>query len=288
MAEETPPVEGQAPAAAPAAAAATVPPSLVSADGSLVDNWQQHAPEGFEDLKDDKTLSTMKNVWNLSKSYVHVRKQVPMDKMPRPNENWGDNDWTEFYKAGGRPETPKDYNIKRHPDIPEDFMPQEVIDGYQELLHKHGASQKLVDALAEYNNDLTLKQITANTKAEEEHNTRLWDQLHDEWGRAYDQKVFRAEKAIERGANGDEGYYQAVLAEVNKSANLIKLMSRIEDHFSEHSPVESVSIPTPADFQEQIDTLMKDPVLSNPRSTPAERKKVLDKIMRLREEKSKT
>lgn len=286
MAEETPPVEGQAPAAAPAAS--TVPPSLVSADGSLVDNWQQHAPEGFEDLKDDKTLSTMKNVWNLSKSYVHVRKQVPMDKMPRPNENWGDNDWEEFYKAGGCPETPKDYNIKRHPDIPEDFMPQEVIDGYQELLHKHGASQKLVDALAEYNNDLTLKQITANTKAEEEHNTRLWDQLHDEWGRAYDQKVFRAEKAIERGANGDEGYYQAVLAEVNKSANLIKLMSRIEDHFSEHSPVESVSIPTPADFQEQIDTLMKDPVLSNPRSTPAERKKVMDKIMRLREEKSKT
>ena len=276
--EETPPVEGQAPAAP---VAPTVPPSLVSADGSLVDNWQQHAPEGFEDLTDDKTLSTMKNVWNLSKSYVHVRKQVPMDKMPRPNENWGEGDWEEFYKAGGRPETPKDYNIKRHPDIPEDFMPQEVIDGYQELLHKHGASQKLVDALAEYNNELTLKQIKANTEAEEEHNTRLWDQLHDEWGRAYDQKVFRAEEAIKKGTNGDEGYYQAVLAEVNKSANLIKLMSRIEDRFSEHSLVESPSIPTPADLKEQIAELRKDSRFTSPYLNV--RQPIIDQINRLTE-----
>ena len=77
------------------------------------------------------------------------------------------------------------------------------------------------------------------------------------------------------------------MAEVNKSANLIKLMSRIEDQFSEHSPVEKASIPTPADYDEQIDVLMKDPVLSNPRSTPAERNKVMQKIMRLREEKNK-
>ena len=275
--EGTPPVEGQA----PEAPAPTVPPSLVSADGSLVDNWQQHAPEGYEDLKDDKTLSTMKNVWNLSKSYVHVRKQVPMDKMPRPNENWGDADWQEFYKAGGRPETPKDYNIKRHPDIPEDIMPQDVIDGYQELLHKHGASQKLVDALAEYNNELTLKQIKANADAETEHNTRLWDQLHDEWGRAYDQKVFRAEEAIKKGTNGDEGYYQAVLAEVNKSANLIKLMSRIEDQFSEHSPVERASIPTPADLKEQIAELRKDSRFTSPYLNV--RQPIIDQINRLTE-----
>jgi len=228
--DETPPETEQAPTP-------TVPVNLVSADGTLIDNWQSHAPEGFEDLREDKSLSTIKNVWGLSKSFVHVRKQVPVDKMPRPNENWGDSDWDEFHKAGGRPETAADYNIKRNEAIPEELISQETMDGFQKLLFKHGASKKLVDALMTYNDEQTLKMMKQHEEKTTEFNTRLWDSLHDTWGAAYDQRVGRAKKAIERGTNEDEGFYQRVLSKVDKSADLIKFMANMEDKFSEHEPV---------------------------------------------------
>ena len=275
--EETPPIEGQAPETP------TVPPSLVSADGTLVDGWQQHAPEGYEDLKDDKTLSTFKNVFALGKSYSHVRKQVPMDKMPRPSETWGFAEWDEFHKAGGRPDTAKDYNIKRHKDISEDAMPQSVIDGFQEVLFKHGASKKLVEALVAYNDEQTLKMMKTTQDAEVEQNTQLWDQLHDEWGRAYDQRVGRAEKAIERGTDGSEGFYRRVLDKVNKDADLIKWAANIEDHFSEKDLVEGTRVDTPADIQAQIDELRADPRFSH--ADKNVRKPIIDKINRLTEQK---
>ena len=162
--EETPPETEQAPVA-------TVPASLVSADGSLVDGWHSQAPEGYEDLREDKSLSTIKNVFALGRSYVHVRKQVPMDKMPRPNENWGDADWEDFHKAGGRPDTAADYGLKRDEGIPEEIMPQEMLDGKQELLFKHGASKNLVEALNSYDNEQMLKLIQQDADKETERNT---------------------------------------------------------------------------------------------------------------------
>jgi hypothetical protein len=248
----------------------TVPPSLVSADGSLVDGWQQYAPEGFEDLKDDKTLSTIKNVWNLGKSYVHVRKQVPLDKMPRPNESWGDEEWSEFYKAAGRPETPKDYG-----DIP------------KETFHKLGLTPRQVEGIRTLNADHDAIYTKAVEEAEKDFNTRLWDQLHDKWGRAYDQKVFRGEKAIERGTKGDEGFHERLLAKINKDPDLIEFVANIEDQFSEHEPVERPNIPTPDDLQQQIDKLMADPRLMDRNAPQAVRQPILDKIMRLREQMNK-
>ncbi len=284
--EETPPVEGQAVVEIPAAAVpATIPASLISADGSLVDGWHAQAPEGYEDLREDKSLGTIKSIFALGKSYVHVRKQVPMDKMPRPNDNWGADDWNEFHTAGGRPDTAADYGIKRHESIPEEAMPQEVLDGFQEVLFKHGASKKLADALVAYNDEQTLKMMKQIADKETEFNTKLWDSLHDTWGRAYDQRVARGTKAIERGAKGDEGFYQRVLAEVNKSADMIKLMANIEDGFSEDTLVESPRIDTPADTKSQITELMADPRYSS--RDKAVRQPLIDKIMRLREQMAK-
>ena len=276
--EETPPETEQAPVA-------TVPASLVSADGSLVDGWHSQAPEGYEDLREDKSLSTIKNVFALGRSYVHVRKQVPMDKMPCPNENWGDADWEDFHKAGGRPDTAADYGLKRDEGIPEEIMPQEMLDGKQELLFKHGASKKLVEALNSYDNEQMLKLIQQDADKETERNTQLWDSLHSEWGRAYDQKVARGTKAIERGTGGDEGFYERVLGEVNKSADLIKLMANIEDGFSEHDPVAIQRIDTPSDIQSQITELMADPRYNS--RDKAVRQPLISKIMRLREQMAK-
>ena len=148
-------------AAPPGQPAATVTPTapivnMVNADGTFTDNW--HTMLSDEALHGDQTLPRIKNVESLAKSYVHVRKQVPLDKIARPTDTFSEDDWNEWHTAGGRPETAKDYQMAKPKDWPE-AVPwnEEVIGEYQELFHKIGLSSKQVDEIFKYNNQLSLK-----------------------------------------------------------------------------------------------------------------------------------
>jgi hypothetical protein len=266
--DETPPAAPTTPAASP-----------FNADGTFVENWQTLAPEGYEDLKEDKTLPRFKNVWDTARSYVSVRKQVGVDKMPRPNENWGDAEWNEFYDAGGRPKTAKDYNVKIPKDFPPDKWDQVKADKYQEMFHKIGLSKKQADQLIAFNNEDVLATLKGMEERETQFNTELWDKLHAKWGRAYDQNVFRGEKAIERGCKGDEGFKQRILDKVNKDADLIEYVANMESFFVEHGVVEDPSIPTPDDLKSQIARLMADPRYNSKEKSI--RQPLIDQVQRL-------
>lgn len=271
---ETPPV---APAAAPAA-----PTSPFSADGELVENWQSMAPEGYEDLRADKTLPRFKSIWEFGRSHLHVRKQVPLDKTPKPSDTFSESDWNEFYDAGGRPPAASDYIVSRNEAIPEELRTEEMVKADQEFYHKVGFSKKQAEALEKYNEDKLLAIVNASNQKEEDEYNRKKDTLTNKWGRAYDQKVFRGTKAIERGTKGDEGHYKSVLDLINEHTDLIEFVANIEDLFSEKSPVEGSYIDTPSDLQSQIDTLTKSPEYSSP--VKSIRMNCVDKIMRLREQ----
>jgi hypothetical protein len=199
--------------------------------------------------------------------------------MPRPNENWGETEWNEFYEAGGRPKTAKDYNVKIPKDFPADKWDQAKADKYQEMFHKIGLSKKQADQLIAFNNEDVLATLKGMEEQETQFNIDLWDKLHTKWGRAYDQNVFRGEKAIERGCKGDEGLKQRILDKVNKDADLIEYVANMESFFVEHGVVEDPSIPTPGDLQSQIDKIMADPrYMSKDKSI---RQPLIDQVQRL-------
>jgi len=269
------------PAADPPAVPAA-PASPFNADGTFVENWHTMAPDGYEELREDKTLPRLKNPWDMARSYVQVRKQVPLDKMPRPNENFSEQDWGEFHKAGGRPDTAGDYNIKRPDEIPEELMPKEIVEGFQELFHKIGLSKKQSDALTAYNNEKTIEAIQDMAQKEEQEGIAVWDAIHKEWGRAFDQNVHRGNVAIHAGSNGDEGLEQRLLAKANKDPDLLKLVSNLGGKFTENTPFESSSVPTPSDLQTQIAKLRADPrYMSKDKSV---RQPIIDQISRLTEQ----
>ncbi len=94
----------------PAAPATTVAPeSFVGTDGVFAEDWQSKLQD--ESLRGDQTLKTLKNVESLAKSYVHVRKQVPLDKIAIPGANATEQELSAFHKALGRPLTAEEYQI---------------------------------------------------------------------------------------------------------------------------------------------------------------------------------
>ena len=271
--ETTPPVAPEQPPS---------PASPFNADGTLVENWHTLAPEGYEHLREDKTLPRIKKFWDLSSSYVNVRKQVPLDKMPRPNDNFSEADWDEFYKAGGRPDTAQDYNIKKPEDFPEEYWVQDNADKYQEVFHKLGINKKQSDALVALNNEMTLAAIKDIEQQEEMEFTTLKDNLRKKWGRAFDQNTHLGDIAIEKGAKGDEGFKERLIEKINADPDLIEYSANLGSLFSEHGIFEDTKIPTPSDIQKQINELRADPrFLSKEKSI---RQPLIDQINRLTEQ----
>jgi len=260
----------------------TTPASLIGSDGVLVKDWQKQAPEGYEDLREDKTLATVKNFWDFSKSHVHMRKQVPVDKMPRPTDKWGDDDWNEFHKAGGRPETAADYGIKRHEKIPEEAMTDEMITGFQDLFHKIGLSQKQTDAIVEYNDGLTLKKMEDMAGADGDRHNVMMDSLYKEFGQATEQRTRWSNGAIERGVKGNEELRAFIQEKMNTENDIVPwsvFLSNIESNFAEHGAFEDPTIDTPKNIQAQIAEIIADPKYSH--VDIKVRQPLIDKVQRL-------
>jgi|GEM_PF-3504561 len=241
----------------------STPSSIVNADGTLVENWHTFAPEGYEDLRDDKTLPRIKRIWDLGKSYVHVRKQVPLEKIARPNENFTEADWNEFYEAGGRPKTAEDYNITKPKDFPKEYWDDNRSKGFQKLFHKLGLSKKQCDDLVKYNNEEVLKSIQTQNQQEEAEFQELNDKLHQKWGAAYDQKVHIGNLAIEKGSNGDLEYKERLLDKINADPDLIEFASNLGNLFTESRIIETPKMPTPADIDAKISEAMQHPAYMN-------------------------
>ena len=117
---------------------------------------------------------------------------------------------------------------------------------------------------------------------EEQEGIAVWDAIHKEWGRAFDQNVHRGNVAIHAGSNGDEGLEQRLLKKVNKDPELLKLVSNLGGKFTEGTPFETPSVPTPGDLQTQINKLRADPrYMSKDKSG---RQPIIDQIKRLTEQ----
>lgn len=248
--ETTPPVTPPEPPTTPP----EPPTRMVNDDGTFAENW--HTMLKDESLHEDKTLPRIRDIENLAKSYVHVRKQVPLDKTAIPNENWTDSDWDAWYDAGGRPKTAADFNIVRPKDYPEELWDDNRAKGYQEFFHKIGLSKKQSDALVAFNNEQTLAIKQTLDQQEETEFTDLKDALHKKWGAAYDQKVHLGNIAIEKGAKGDLDYKERIIEKINADPDLIEFTSNLGSLFAEHKIVEDTQIPTPGDIDIQISKAM--------------------------------
>jgi len=259
------------------------PAEIVNTDGTFVENWQTMLSD--ETLHTDQTLPRIKNVESLAKSYVHVRKQVPLDKIAKPNEHWSDDDWNEWYAAGGRPETPQDYQMAKPDDWPEDApWQEELIEGYQNLFHKLGLSTKQVEAIFNYNNELAIEAYKASELDKDTQFQALVDGLHKMWGAAYEQNVHRGNVAMskDKDAERDPEYHARLVEKINRDPDLLRFASNMGAKFMEDKLIEDPGVPTPVDLQEQISKLRDDPRFM---STDINvRRPIIEKINKLTEQ----
>lgn len=261
----------------------TIPSSMIGEDGNFVKDW--HKLLSDETLHEDKTLQTFKNVEGLAKSYVHVRKQVPLDKIAIPNENTTDTEWDNWHTAGGRPPTAVDYNIARPEDFPEEHWNADIALAAQDIFHKIGLNPKQVAAITEFNNANILTALKTQNDAVVANRQEINDGLYKDWGAAYEAKKHQGNYAVEKGTGGDEEFKARLCAKFGDDPDFIRFTSNLGGKFAEHGDIVESQVQTPGDIQAEINKEMQTEAYKSGRH-PGHKAAVI-KVSRLFQEKTK-
>ena len=84
-----------------------------------------------EELREHPSLSPIKDVGNLARSFVNAQRLIGADKIPMP-VNPTDEDLDNIYNRLGRPETAEGYEIA----VDGNVVTEEVAQSYADIAHK--------------------------------------------------------------------------------------------------------------------------------------------------------
>ena len=253
---------------------------FVNSDGSFAEGWTK---DFDAEVRMDKGISSFKTVKDLVKSYVSVRKMVGKEKIAIPTDKSSLSEWEAFYEAGGRPKTMADYKLNYPKDMPvpeNEDMRKTFID----FAYKNGVSQKQMAGMYDLYNGYMKKEYEKQVQSQEFSKQEAVASLRESWGLAYEQRVHFGNVAVEEGAEGDDGFKERLISKFGNDADFIRYSSNLGNKFSEHRTI-SQNIPTPADYQTQIDELMSNPLYT--KGTQTERMRIAGQLVQLREKMSK-
>ena len=178
-----------------------------------------------EELRNHPSLSPIKDVENLARSYVNAQKLIGADKIPMP-VNPTDEDLDRIYGRLGRPETAEGYEIP----VDGNIVTEEVAKDYANVAHKLRISPQQASGILEYYQSLAgqSEEAMAANDAKIMQDTEL--SLKKEWGDDYGNKLAMAKEAVESFASTD--MLEIRLADGTKVGNhpdFIKAFAKMAD-----------------------------------------------------------
>lgn len=238
-----------------------------SSDNSMQD-WRAGLDET---LRADPTLADIKDLNGLAKSYVHAQRMIGKDKITIPADTADASEWDMFYERLGRP---GDGNYKLDPKglMPDDlpFDPQ-VLDRFQKVFHAAGLNQKQAEGV--FKNYLEyVGEVHKNNLAGVEQQRQGWvNELQKEFGRAFDERVDLAVRAVETFGGQD---FMKWLDQTGMGDHpmFVKMFAQIGQQMQEAlaSPGQSRSwTMTPETARQEIARMQRDEAFMKSYMTPA-------------------
>ena len=193
-------------------------------------------------------LEKIKDIPSLFKSFDHAQEMIGKQPVGVPGENASQDEWNNFYKALGRPDSANGYDIKLPEKMPDGIeASDELMSSFKEFAHELGLTPKQAQALVEF--DIKRQGETAGNL-----NTSREEQLKkmDEEFESLTSKIFgeRADEAIENSRKLLSRYAPKDLTEHIKSLDnnsLLMLTSVLDgvtkDYIKEDTPINGQTSP---------------------------------------------
>lgn len=215
-------MDGDVGEAAPAAAPAAPAPS-----------WRDGLPA---DIRDHPTISRFSSTADLAKSYLNAQKFIGGEKLPKPREDWTEEQWGQFYTALGRPENGYDMAGFEPPEgVPWD---NEFLETMVGKLYEAGLSQQQLERVLSDYSEIVSGQWQSFEASASQAQQAATNQLKKEWGNAYSAKVDSAVRAFKTATGRDFETVANIKLEdgtlLGNHPSVIKAFAALGDKFAEH------------------------------------------------------
>ncbi len=253
------------------------------ASGGSGDNFKAMIPE---EIRDHPSLSPIKDVENLARSYVNAQRLVGADKIPMP-VNPTDEDLDMIYDRLGRPESPDGYEI----DVDGNIVNENIAAEYKDFAHKLRLNPQQAKGILEFYKSHVENASVQAAEINEQQIENVESELRSEWGRAYETKVQAAQSAVRDFLNDD--VLELTLSDGTKIGNhpdFIRAFANIAEFRNSVTSEDTISdqarnmVMTPAQAQAEIDAIMNDKTHAYwDRRNPAGREKAVERVKDLME-----
>jgi hypothetical protein len=213
-----------------------------------------------EELRDHPSISPIKDVENLARSYVNAQRLIGTDKIPMPS-NPTEEDLDRIYERLGRPSTPEDYGISPDGSV----VTEEVAKEYSDIAHKLRLTPDQAQGILEYYRGTVEQSGAATLEMAEIAREETVSSLKQEWGRAFEQKVDAAARVAQEFGNAE--MFDITLQDGSKlgdNPEFIKAFAKIAEFRQSVTSEDTVAdmsqsnVMTPADAKAEIDAIMND------------------------------
>lgn len=222
---------------------------LVGKDGMLSEGWRNALPEN---IRNERSLDSIKNFSTLAQSYVHAQKAIGANKVAIPGADATPEEKSAFYSALGRPESAEKYEITKPEGIPEGLNFDDAALGeFKKFAFEHGLNNEQANKAVEFQAQMVAKEYQASEAAAEAEMVQTEAKLKTEFGAEYGATIAQCNKAIQTFGVG----------EVLKNAGLlnnyevIKMFSKIGGSLSE-SKLKGESEPVSSSAQSRYNDII--------------------------------
>jgi len=215
-------------------------------------------PVGFldslpEDLRNEPSLRNFTDPGSLAKSYVHAQRMIGADKIPLPGKSATDDEWRAVYSRLGAPEDPSGYDISFNSAS----MGEGEVESLKSALHQAGLTNRQAQAFAEYLDSSYTEGMQQRETAVEEARYEGEQQLRQEFGKAFEQKLERAQMAANTLLGGTEIFDEITLSDgrmLGDHPEVVRMFASLADQIGEDSLEGKTSemIMTPDEASRQI------------------------------------
>jgi hypothetical protein len=229
------------------------PPKNDPLKGAFPENWKELLPD---DIKNDPSIKSLKDVAALAKSYIHGQKLVGADKIVVPTNLTSEEEWGKIYQKLGMPETVEKYDFQAPENTDKEFLKS-----FKEMAHKNGILPKQAAQLFEFYGKYVNGLSEANEASAKAAFEKTVNGLKQEWGQAYDRKLSNAAGLFGQYADEDTKKFMRETGFSNHPV-VLKLFSKIADSFGESKFIApggtgGMGI-TPSEAQDKINAVYKD------------------------------
>jgi len=233
------------------------------------------------DLQENDSLKKFSSLESLAKSYVNAEKMIGADKIIKPNQNYTDDDWSNFYTAAGRPDEPGNYTLNYETENPD------ALNAYKAQVHSLGLNDKQAQGILDYYKSMeeaAQKTMAANFQ-EANHKAEL--DLRNEFGQQFNEKIVQSKQAAQTFAS--EEILNMELKDGTRLAdnpNIIKMFAGIADKMGEdvirtESDASTVSV---AAIEKELSELTM-PGTAYWNKTHPDHDKIVERVLALREQR---